>query len=218
MTSTCASSAIRWPTAARSVVVDHLHGVLRQSGVAQPFVHAGGDRLVAANRFRAAAQDRRVAGLEAQPGGVRGDVGPRLVDDADHAERHAHHADLDAGRAILEIGDLADGIGQRRDLARARAPSRRSSERSSVSRSTNAASWPLLRAAATSCAFAASSASASRRIAAAMRCNAKFLHAFDARATIRDAGVQLRRRVACMRRRRWWAPGRVCGGRSRLRF
>jgi hypothetical protein len=94
---------------------DELHGVFRQAGGAQAALHARGDRLVAAHRFGAAAQDRRVARLEAEAGRIGSDVGPRFVDDADDAERHAHAADLDAGRTVSEIGDLAHGIGQRGD-------------------------------------------------------------------------------------------------------
>ncbi len=98
---------------------DHLHGVLGQARGAQALVDARRDRAVAAERLGAAAQDRRVAGLEAQSRGVGGHVRPRLVDDADDAQRHAHEADLDAGRTELEVGDLADGIGQRRDFGEA---------------------------------------------------------------------------------------------------
>ena len=94
---------------------DDLHGVLGQSGGAKAAMHAGGDGLIAADRLGAAAQDRRIAGLEAQPGGIRRHVRPRFVDDADHTQRHAHPSDLDPGGPVLEIGDLADGIGQRGD-------------------------------------------------------------------------------------------------------
>ena len=93
-----------------------LHRGLGQPGGAQSGAHAGGDGLVRVQRFRAAAQDAGVAGFEAQPGGVGGHVRARLVDDADHAERHAHAADLDAARAAPTLGDHADRIGQLGDL------------------------------------------------------------------------------------------------------
>ena len=48
---------------------------------------------------RAAAQHDGVAALERERGDVDGDVGPRLVDRADDAERHAHLAELEAVRA-----------------------------------------------------------------------------------------------------------------------
>ena len=43
--------------------------------------------------LRAAAQDRGIAGLEAQRAGIGGHVRPAFVDDADDAERHAHALD-----------------------------------------------------------------------------------------------------------------------------
>ena len=57
--------------------------------------------------------------FQAQPRRVGGDVGARLVNDADHAERHAHAADADAARALAQVGDGADRIGQARDLLQA---------------------------------------------------------------------------------------------------
>ena len=116
ITSTCFSSAMRQPTAARSVGRDDLDARLRQSRCGQPFVDAGGDRLVARERLAPAAQDRRVAGLETKARGVRRDVRPRLVDDADHAERHAHVSDLNARGPGPEVADLADRVRQRCDL------------------------------------------------------------------------------------------------------
>lgn len=97
----------------------HLHGGGRQAGLGQALLDAAGDRLVGVDRLGAAAQDGRVAGLQAQAGGVDGHVRPRLVDDPDHAQRHAHLADLDARGHIAHVADLADRVGQRGDLAQA---------------------------------------------------------------------------------------------------
>ena len=119
ITSTNSVIVISLPTAARSAVPDDLHGVLRQPGRFQPFADQFRERRVAFERLGAAAQNRRVAGFETQRGGVDRHVRPRFVNDADHAERHAHLADLDAGRAELEAADLADRIGQRRHLPQA---------------------------------------------------------------------------------------------------
>ena len=55
--------------------------------------------------------------LMQRTGGVDGDVGPRLVDDADHAERHPHPADLYSARLVAHVGDRADRVGQRCDFA-----------------------------------------------------------------------------------------------------
>jgi hypothetical protein len=101
----------------------------------------------------AAAQDRRVARLEAQRARVAGHVRPALVDDADHAERHAHALDAQAVRP-LPLGDhRADRVRQRRDLLDACAPSPRRAP-SSRSRSSIAARGPP-RAASDRCALAA---------------------------------------------------------------
>ena len=191
ITSTCvivASSADGGAVGGR----DRLHRVLGQAGGGEALVHACGDRLVGAHRLGAAAQDRRVARFEAQRGGVGGDVRPRFVDDADHAERHAHRPTWMPRRPVLELADLADGIGQRGDLAQARRPSPRSRAASSASRSTNASSSPAARAAATSSAFAASSALGVAAIAAAMASSAAFLRAASARARRTRAAARAR--------------------------
>ena len=83
----------------------------------------GGDRRqhgVGVRRRRRPAQHDRVAGLQAQRGGVDRDVRPRLVDDRDDAERHAQHAHVQAVGQPLALDDLADRVGQRGDRARAR--------------------------------------------------------------------------------------------------
>ncbi|MNM85441.1 hypothetical protein D3C81_975550 [compost metagenome] len=96
--------------------LDDLHGLRRQSGRRQPFRHQRGQCRVRLDGLGAPAQDRGVAGLQAQRRGVDGHVRARLVDDADHAQRHAHLTDLNAGRAELHIGDLADRVCQRGNL------------------------------------------------------------------------------------------------------
>ncbi len=99
--------------------LDHLHGGFGQTGFAQALAHAGGDRPVRANGLRAAAQNASVTALQTQTGGVRRHVRPRLVDDADDTQRHAHAAHLDARRPIGEAAHLAHGIGQGGDLLEA---------------------------------------------------------------------------------------------------
>ena len=116
ITSTCFSSAIRWPTAARSVVATTCTAFSGRPAARSPScTHAAIAWLLRS----ASEPPRRIVALPAlrhSARGVGGHVGPRFVDDADHAERHAHPADLDAGRAVAQVGDLADRIGQRRDL------------------------------------------------------------------------------------------------------
>ncbi len=99
--------------------VDDEHRVLGQPRRAQTLVHAHRDRQIGVDRLRTAAQDAGVARLQAERRGIRSDVRARLVDDSDHAERHAHPADLDPGRPLRELGDRAHRIGQRRDLLQA---------------------------------------------------------------------------------------------------
>ena len=63
-----------------------------------------------------ASQHHGVAGAQRERGDVDGHVRPRLVDGADHAERHAHLLEGDAVRHPVTADDLADGIGERGDL------------------------------------------------------------------------------------------------------
>ena len=76
-----------------------------------------GQRGVRVRRRGGAAQDDRVAGLQAQRGGVDRDVRAGLVDDGDDAERHAHLAHVQAVRQAPAVDHLADGVRQRGDLA-----------------------------------------------------------------------------------------------------
>ena len=64
----------------------------------------------------AATQNGGIAAFQTQARCIGRDVRARLIDDADHAKRHAHMADLDAGRAPFDVGDFASRIGQRGDL------------------------------------------------------------------------------------------------------
>ena len=96
--------------------VDDLHRVRRQARRRQPFVDECRDCAIATDCFRAATQDRRVAGFQAERRSVGGDIRTRFVNDADDSKRYAHLADLDAARAELEVADLADRIRQRGDL------------------------------------------------------------------------------------------------------
>ena len=78
-----------------------------------------GQGQVGADRLGAAAQDDRVAGLEAEGGGVDGHVRPGLVDHADHAERDPHATDGDTARPAAHLVDLAHRVVQGGDLAQA---------------------------------------------------------------------------------------------------
>ena len=112
------------PTAARSVVGTSWIACCRQAGRLQPFDQAGMDRRRRIQRIRAAAQDHRIAGLEAERAGVGRHVGPALVDDADDAERRAHALDMQAVRPIPFGNHLADRIGEVGDGSERRRPCR----------------------------------------------------------------------------------------------
>ena len=73
---------------------------------------------VGVQRFLAAAQDDGIAALDAQAGRIDRDVGPRLVDEEDDAERHADLVNLQAVGPHVAVEDAADRIGQRGDFAK----------------------------------------------------------------------------------------------------
>ena len=134
-TSTRPRARISSLTESRVVGVEQLDRVGRQPGVGDRLAQHRDDRRVGAHRRARAAQQHRVAGLEADAGGVGGHVRPALVDDADHAERHPDLPQLQAvgqGRAAHHV---ADRVGQRGQLAQRRRPWRRPAPRVSASRS-----------------------------------------------------------------------------------
>jgi len=93
-------------------------------GIRNPRKRRAGDRLpdeAGERRIRmkclpAASQDRGIPGLQAQHGAVHGDVGARLVDDADHAYRHPNLSD-DKAVGPRPFGEgIADRIRKGRHL------------------------------------------------------------------------------------------------------
>ncbi len=104
------------PTAARSVVGTSCRHAAGKPASRSPSTRQAWIARVRAVAFAAAAQDRRVCRLQAQRAGVGRHVRAAFVDDADHAERHAHALDAQAVRARPFSADRADRIGQRRDV------------------------------------------------------------------------------------------------------
>ena len=103
---------------ARAVGTRHgLHGVARQAGLLGGAGQHLDQRDVGVLRRCRPAQQRGVAALEGQAGGVDGDVRTRLVDHRDHPEGHPHLPDLEPVGPVVAAHDLADRIGQRRDVA-----------------------------------------------------------------------------------------------------
>ena len=124
--------------------------------------------------LRAAAQNDRVAGFQAQRTCVCRNVRPALVDDADNAERHAHALDAQAvgARPVGEHG--ADRIGKGARRFRGRAPSSRCASSVSLSRSSSAPRMPCARSLLRSRSLAITSSERRLRIAAAASRSACF--------------------------------------------
>ena len=107
------------PTAARSAVGTSWIAASGRPAAARPAASAGVDRLGRVQALGAAAQDRGVAGLQAERAGVGGDVRPALEDHADHPDRRADPADVQA-RGPVPFGDhLPDRVGLGGDGAQA---------------------------------------------------------------------------------------------------
>ncbi len=77
------------------------------------------EHLVGVRRHRGAAQHDRVAGLQRQRRGVDRHVRARLVDDRDHAQRHADLAHVEPVGQPEAVEHLADRVGERDDRAHA---------------------------------------------------------------------------------------------------
>lgn len=69
--------------------------------------------------FAAAAEDGGVAGLEAESGGVGGDIGARFIDDDDDTDGSANLLEVQAIWPGALVEDAAYGIGECGDVAKA---------------------------------------------------------------------------------------------------
>ena len=103
------------PTASRSCVGTICTAVSGKPCFAKRARETRVNRSARARALGAAAQDRRIAALQAQRRRIGRHVGPALVNDADDAERHAHARDLETVRPLPFGDDLPDGIVERRD-------------------------------------------------------------------------------------------------------
>ena len=107
---------------------DKLDRGRRQSGALQPLDQAFMDRPGRVEALRAAAQDGGVTGFKTQAAGIRGDVRPRFVDDADDAQRYPDPLDGetvgpvpfgdDAAQRVGQGGDVLQALGDRLDPLR----------------------------------------------------------------------------------------------------
>lgn len=98
---------------------DELDRVFRQAIGGKGRTHRADDRHRGFEAFLPAAQDARVARLQAQPAGIGGHVEPRFVDDADDADGHGHTADQQTVRPRPARLNRTDGIGQTGDVLQA---------------------------------------------------------------------------------------------------
>src|SRR5690606_17776837 len=99
--------------------VHDLHGVRRQPGGFQAGLDDGAQGAVGMEGLAAAAPDGGVAGSEAQGGGGDGHVRPGFVDDADHAQGHAHAGHAHAVGPGGGFAEAADRVGHGGDLEQA---------------------------------------------------------------------------------------------------
>ena len=76
-----------------------------------------GERGVGVRRRGGAAQHDRVARLQAQGGGIDGDVGTCLIHDRDDTERNTNLAHVEPVGQAPAVDHLADGVRERDDLA-----------------------------------------------------------------------------------------------------
>ena len=119
------------PTASRSSVGTSLHGVARQAARVQLSRQNAVQGGVRVKRLLAAAEDDRVARLDAQGRGIDGDVRPRLVEEEDDPERDADLLDFaarSAGRSPRAPSPTGSG-----SAATWRSPSAAARRRSGVS-------------------------------------------------------------------------------------
>ena len=95
-------------------VLDEHDGVDRQPGLLDSLSQRRGDDAVGLESSRRPPEQRRVARLQAQGGGVGCDVRAVLVDDPHDAERDADPLDAQTVRPDVAFDDLTYGIGQHR--------------------------------------------------------------------------------------------------------
>ena len=116
-TSTRPRAWIRCVTVDRSAAESSWTASAGKSSLASDGAQHVDERLVGLRRRRTPAQQHGVTGLERQTESVDGDVGPALVDHADHAERNPLLAQLQAIGQGVAAQHLPDRVGQPRDLA-----------------------------------------------------------------------------------------------------
>jgi len=90
--------------------------MVRKRAFLQRLLQNGRNGQVGMDRFRSAAQNDRVAGFEAQSGGVHRDIRARFVNDADDAQGNPHPPHQQTIGASPHGRHFPDGVGQSRDF------------------------------------------------------------------------------------------------------
>ena len=101
------------------LVVDECDGPGRDADLLAGLAQHFHDRGVGLDGLRASSEHHCVSGFEAQRGGIGGDVGAGLVDDADDTDRHAHPTHLHPVGAPPHFRHFTDGVGECRHLTQA---------------------------------------------------------------------------------------------------
>ncbi len=99
---------------------DELHRRRGEARLREARLHGRRERLVARERFLAAAQHDGVGGFQAQRRRVHEHIGTALEHHGDDAERFAHFFDRDAARPVARPDRFAHGVREPRHLANAR--------------------------------------------------------------------------------------------------
>ena len=100
-------------------VLDELDGIGGQAAGAQALPQSGDDGHIGADGFLAAPEDHGVARLDAQGGGVGGDVGAGLINDAHHAQGDAGFLNFQAVGTAVALRHLAHRVIQGGDIENA---------------------------------------------------------------------------------------------------
>ena len=89
-----------------------LHHIRRQASFGKAVCESRMDRPVAVRRFGTAAQDCGIAGHHRQRRGIRRHVRPTFIDDAQHAERHAHTCEFEPVGAGARVDHFTHRVRQ----------------------------------------------------------------------------------------------------------
>ena len=91
---------------------------LMQAFLPGSILHDAYDYPVRVDRFRPSPEDDGIARLQAETCCIDCHIRPRLINDADYADRNLHLADIHAVRSLYHPDDLTDGIRKHGNLGK----------------------------------------------------------------------------------------------------